>query len=213
MFNVFLLISFVLSSCSESETWFSESACGKSVSCMQLNRFTSAVWGGCEKKRGRYLSCWLFLALQWAYVNWYSSFSIVQLLYLLFFYLSTWLSYICIALLFKLQSALRLFWIFLNMILFILHLVRIVALFFFFRLFFRADLPSMATCILTSMRDLYSVTLHFPFSPQWESDLGPRYLPEFNFSIALGLSEIIEINAPNQTCRLKLQFSGLSSET
>lgn len=47
----FALIFFVWSLRSESGTWFSESACGESVSCMQLNRFTSAVWDGFFKKK------------------------------------------------------------------------------------------------------------------------------------------------------------------
>lgn len=59
------------------------------------------------------------------------------------------------ALFFNLQSAYKdfFFLIFLNVVFNLLFLF-----------YFHCDLPSMATCILTSMRDLYSVTLHFPCS-------------------------------------------------
>lgn len=47
----------------------------------------------------------------------------------------------------------------------------------------------MARCILTSMRDLYSVTFHFPLAPVGAPDLGHVYLHKLIFSIALGSSD------------------------
>lgn len=72
----------------------------------------------------------------------------------------------------KITKCFKNFLNFLNKFLFILHLLccSFLLLCVFFSL--RHDLPSMATCILTSMRDLYSVTLHFPLSSWWQSDLG-----------------------------------------
>lgn len=100
---------------------------------MKLNRFTSAVWDGFKTKTkkgedirpvGFFSRCIEPLFTDALHLLMFRFCVIVFLIYFL-----TWFSYICIALLFKLQSALRLFWIFLNMFLFLWIFVALLLFF------------------------------------------------------------------------------------
>lgn len=150
---------------------------------MKLNCFTSAVWDGfkTKTKKGEDIRPVGFFSrcIEPLFTDALHFLMFRFCVIVFFIYVLTWFSYICIALLFKLQSALRLFWIFLNMFLFIWIFV---ALLLFLCVFLSADLPSMARCILTSMRDLYSVTLHFSLFTYVRGRPRPCYPPELHFN-------------------------------
>lgn len=155
--------------------------CGLSLKPGFLSPPVESLWAACNwtalrllfemvvKKKGDICPAGFCLALQWACVNWYSRSITVFIVFLSFDLVKLYLYST------PLQIT-KCFKTFLNCLeydfIYFAPCQNCCSFFFFFCLFFCADLPSMATCILTSMRDLYSVTLHFPFSPQWESDLG-----------------------------------------